>query len=87
MGYSVQVTKCYLVQVLDDDGNEVACNYSFGQTKKEAERIGTQMVKSVQKRDEELCKCGYSDCIFNTPKYKSICDGCIDGSEYDDEEN
>ena len=82
----VRVTKCYLVQVLDDEGNEVACDYSFVQTKKEAERIGALMVKGVQAKEEELCKCGYCDCIFNTDKYKAICDRCVDGSEYDDEE-
>lgn len=86
MGYSVKITKCYLVQVLDDEGNEVACDYDFVQTKKEAEQTGKMLVQQVQLQEEQLCKCGYCDCIFNTDRYKSLCDVCVDGSEYDDEE-
>ena len=40
----VRITKCYLVQVLDDDGNEVSCNYDFVNTKKEAVQTGREMI-------------------------------------------
>ena len=53
MKYRVEVTKCYLVQVLDEDGNEVACDYDFVQTKKEAEQTGREMIEAVKRRDEE----------------------------------
>ena len=87
MKYKIEVTKCYLVQILDEEGNEVASDYDFVQNKKEAEQTGREMIEAVKRRDQQLCKCGYCDCIFNTERYKNICDCCIDGSEYDDEEN
>lgn len=86
MKYSVRVTKCYLVQVIDAEGNEVACDYVFAQNKKEAENRGELLVKAVREVDEECCKCGYLDCIFNLPEYQRVCDKCVDGSEYDDED-
>lgn len=43
----VQITKCYLVQVLDEEGNELRCEYSFCGTKKEAEEIGNNLLKDV----------------------------------------
>lgn len=39
MGYKIQITKCYLVQVLDEDGNEVACDYSFERIKKRQRKL------------------------------------------------
>lgn len=86
MKYNVRVTKCYLVQVLDDEGNEVSCNYTFSHNKKEAEQIGALMVAWVQAQDEKKCKWGYCDCICNTERYQNICAICVDGSEYDDED-
>jgi len=88
MGYSVRVTKCYLVQVIDDEGNEVSCDYDFrSQNKEEAKNTtGKYLVQRVQEAEAELCKCGYCDCIFNTEKYKGVCERCVDGSEYDDED-
>lgn len=43
LSMEVQVTKCYLVQVLDKDGNELACEYAFTDTKKEAEAVGERL--------------------------------------------
>ena len=51
MRYRVEVTKCYLVQVLDEDGNEVACDYDFVNTKREAEQTGREMIEAVKRRD------------------------------------
>jgi hypothetical protein len=86
MKYRVEITKCYLVQVFDENDNELARNLAYVNTKKEAENRGALLLKSVQARDLEFCKCGYCDCIFNTDKYKNICNECIEGSEYDDED-
>lgn len=47
----VRVTKCYLVQVLDDEENEVACNYAFVNTKKEAEQTGKEMIENLKERE------------------------------------
>lgn len=41
---TVRVTKCYLVQVLDAEGNELQCEYTFVDSKKEAERRGKEMI-------------------------------------------
>ena len=38
----VQITKCYLVQILDKDGNELACDYSFV-SRQDAKEIGNRM--------------------------------------------
>ena len=53
MRYRVEVTKCYLVQVLDEDGNEVACDYDFVSNKKEAEQTGREMIEAVKRRESE----------------------------------
>ena len=53
MRYKVEVTKCYLVRVLDEEGNEVACDYDFVATKKEAEATGREMVEIIKRRDKE----------------------------------
>lgn len=44
----IKVTKCYLVQVLDEDGNEQACEYVFSETKKEAETRGRELQHEVE---------------------------------------
>lgn len=43
----VQITKCYLVQVLDDEGNEVACEYVFGD-KEDAKQAGKRLKEEAQ---------------------------------------
>lgn len=43
----VEITKCYLVQVLDDEGNEVACEYVFGD-KEEAKETGKRLKEEVK---------------------------------------
>lgn len=44
----IRVTKCYLVQVLDEDGNEQACEYVFANTKKEAEARGRELQRETE---------------------------------------
>ena len=52
----VEITKCYLVQLFDDDGNEIDYQYVFD-NKKGAEKAGKQMVHSeMTKRIREKCK-------------------------------
>lgn len=38
-----RITKCYLVQVLNDDGDEVASEYTFVNTQKEAARAASRL--------------------------------------------
>lgn len=44
----VRVTKCYLVQILDDEDNEQACEYVFPDTKKQAEARGKEMQQELE---------------------------------------
>lgn len=53
MRYKIEITKCYLVQILDEEGNEVASDYDFVPTKKDAERTGREMIEAVKERDKE----------------------------------
>lgn len=43
----VKITKCYLVQVLDDKGNEVSCEYVFGD-KEEAKQTGKRLKEEIK---------------------------------------
>lgn len=43
----VEITKCYLVQVLDNEGNEVACEYVFGD-KEGAKKVGERLKGEVK---------------------------------------
>lgn len=47
----VEITKCYLVQVRDEDGNELACEYVFGD-KEEAKEAG-RLLKRKCKEDAD----------------------------------
>lgn len=49
----VQITKCYLVQVLDSEGNEVACEYVFGD-KEQAEQTGKRLKEEVKSDGREI---------------------------------
>lgn len=51
--YTVRATKCFLVQVMDSDGNEVKCEYVFTNTKKEAEDIGYKLRDDIVKESME----------------------------------
>lgn len=46
----VKLSKCYLVQVMDEDGNEIKCEYVFGD-RSEAEETG-RTLKEEAKREE-----------------------------------
>ena len=52
-GMKVRVTKCYLVQVLDDEENEEASEYIFCDTKADAQRRGNELKKEVQENREQ----------------------------------
>lgn len=45
-----QITKCYLVQILDDEGNELACEYVFGD-KNEAKNTAASLKQIIKKED------------------------------------
>ena len=46
----VEVTKCFLVQVMDEKGNEIECEYLFCNTKEEAKQRGMQMKEDIKER-------------------------------------
>jgi hypothetical protein len=51
MEYRAEITKCYLVQVFDEEGNEMACEYHFVPTKKDAEKIGRELIEFIEQED------------------------------------
>lgn len=51
MAMDVRVTKCFLVQVVDDDENEIAAEYVFSNTKKEAQDRGYDMRDEIAKEE------------------------------------
>ena len=44
MKTSVRITKCYLVEYIDDNGKELCSDFCFG-TKKDAEEVGERLKK------------------------------------------
>lgn len=48
----IQITKCYLVQLLDNEGNELQCEYVFGD-RQAALREGQTMKESLRKHAQE----------------------------------
>lgn len=42
MSKNVRITKCYLVEYVDDDGKELCYDYCFG-TKEEAVKVGEKL--------------------------------------------
>jgi hypothetical protein len=54
MKYKVEVNKLYLVRVLDEDDNEVASEWAFTENKKEAEKLGRDMIKDIKKSDADF---------------------------------
>lgn len=46
------ITKCYLVQITDNEGNELACSYVFGD-KEEAKREGRSLKEGLEKEKRE----------------------------------
>ena len=47
MKTKVEITKCYLVQILDEEGNEIRCEYVFGD-KEYAKQRGKEMRKEKE---------------------------------------
>lgn len=47
----VEITKCYLVQIKDEEGNELACEYVFGD-KEAAKETGRLLKKECVKGAE-----------------------------------
>lgn len=49
----IQITKCYLVQVLDQDDNEVACEYVFGD-KEDAKQAGKRLKEEAKDNGKKI---------------------------------
>ena len=47
----VKVTKCYLVQVLDEEGNELKCEYIFGD-RTAANETGKRLKEEIKDEEE-----------------------------------
>ena len=47
----VQITRCYLIQILDKDGNELDCDYCF-LSRDEAKKAGEQMKKRYNEQED-----------------------------------
>lgn len=52
MSYRVRISKCYLVQVIDEDGNELDMDYVFTD-RKGAELRGKELKEELLKSEEE----------------------------------
>lgn len=46
----VQITKCYLVQIVDEEGNELKCEYVFGD-KEDAKKVGRELKEDCKKNN------------------------------------
>ena len=51
----IRITKCYLVEVTDDNGKEITSDFSFG-TKDQAMELGKTMMKEIQNKLDKLDK-------------------------------
>lgn len=47
----VRISKCYLIEICDKDGNELACDYSFV-SYNDAKKIGQRMKAEYNKEVE-----------------------------------
>lgn len=52
-GMKIRVTKCYLVQILNDEDDEQACEYVFCENKQQAENRGKEMREELKETDNE----------------------------------
>ena len=48
----VQITRCYLVQIVDKDGNELDADYTFV-SREDAKKLGQQMIDKYNKERSE----------------------------------
>ena len=48
MSKNVRITKCYLVEYVDNNGKELCSDFCFG-TKKDAEKVGERLKKNYGK--------------------------------------
>lgn len=52
----IEVTKCYLVQILDDEGNEITSEYTFKDNKREAMEVGKDLLEMIDGEGLEVLK-------------------------------
>lgn len=48
----IEITKCYCIQLLDEDGNELDCTYQFCD-REEAKQYGREMKAGYRATNEE----------------------------------
>ena len=49
----IRLSKCFLVQIVDDEGNEISSEYVFTNQKSVAEQRGKEMLKLTTKFQDE----------------------------------
>ena len=49
----IELTKLYLVSILDDDGNEIDCEYVVGD-RQEALKVGKEMKEALKESKETV---------------------------------
>ena len=52
MKIKTRITKCYLVEIIDEEGNGISCEYVFGD-KGEANDIAKSLKESVKQEIED----------------------------------
>ena len=52
MGLKVRISKCYLVQILDEEGNELDLDYVFTD-RKGAEHRGKELKEEIRRKAEK----------------------------------
>lgn len=51
METKIRITKCYLVELTDDVGNELSCEYSFV-SRDDAKRIGERLRREYEEQEQ-----------------------------------
>lgn len=49
----VRITRCYLIEIVDKDGNELACEYTFC-NREDAKKTGERMIREYN--EESPCR-------------------------------
>lgn len=52
MKLKIRITKCYLVEIIDEEGNSILCEYVFGD-KEEANDVAKSLKESVKQEIED----------------------------------
>lgn len=51
MKTKIRITKCYLVELTDEDGNELSCEYTFCD-KEDAKKVGERLRREYEEQEQ-----------------------------------